>query len=118
MCGGGGAMWRACRWDEVAGFASRLICSHALEVHKETSRRSRLSNLSRALRRYLEPCADEAAGAADYFEFVGAVGEVAGVDFWSADVFDVAECGEFCSDLRWREEELEGFSGEANPEGK
>ena len=66
----------------------------------------------------LEPGADEAAGAADDTEVVGAVGEVALVDFGGAEVFEVVEGGEFGGDLRGGEEELEGFAGEVDAGGE
>ena len=42
-------------------------------------------------RETLQPRAQEAAGGAEEFEVVGAVGEVAGVDLVGAEVFAIAE---------------------------
>lgn len=65
----------------------------------------------------LDPSADYPTRAADHLEAIGTVGEETRVDFRRADVFEGAECGEFCSDLWWRKEELKGFAGYVDARG-
>src|SRR5215472_917258 len=66
----------------------------------------------------LYPCADDTACPAEQLQVVVAIREVASVEFFGAEVFDVAEAGEFASHLLRLEEELEGLARELDARGK